>query len=50
MRGSKLDTAFANIAIRNSHIKEIGELKKEVGELRVQTITKDKEIDDVKAK
>ena len=30
--------------------KEIGELKKEVGELRVQTITNDKEVDDVKAK
>ena len=30
--------------------KEIGELKKEVGELRVQTITKDMEVDDVKAK
>ena len=30
--------------------KEIGELKKEVGEFRVQTITKDKEVDDVKAK
>ena len=30
--------------------KEIGELKKEVGELRVPTITKDKDVDDVKAK
>ena len=31
-------------------LKEIGELKKEVGEFRVHTITKDKEVDDVKAK
>ena len=30
--------------------KEIGELKKEVGEFRVQTITKDKEVDKQKKK
>ena len=30
--------------------KEIGELKKEVGELRVQSITKDEEVADVNAK